>query len=181
VPKVHGGETIDIGSDFDKIDNLKEHQFDPQSTLIEVDLRSMQDLIVAYRSLFPPKERLMNLKETLKGTLKVLGTMIEDCRRLCRRSHVLSSNLGLIINLRNTRNPDVQIGQTRSSKIKRGSSGFTNTTQVSAIADTGSAQNVISAAYASYLKLPIERASSSFQLGNSKAVQSIGRLTAEFV
>jgi hypothetical protein len=67
VPKVHGGETIDISSDFDKIDNLKEHQFDPQSTLSGVDLRSMQDLIVAYRSLFPPKERLMNLKETLKG------------------------------------------------------------------------------------------------------------------
>jgi hypothetical protein len=41
----------------------------------------------------------------------------------------------------------------RVSKIKRGLSGFINSTRVSAIADTGSAQNVISAAYVSKLRL----------------------------
>lgn len=74
---------------------------------------------------------------------------------------------------------NVEVGRAKYSKIKRGLSGFINATRVSAIADTGSALNVISAAYASDLKLPIEYASDSFQLGNSKTVQSIGRVTAE--
>jgi hypothetical protein len=67
---------------------------------------------------------------------------------------------------------------TKYTKIKRGLSGFINATRVSAIADTGSAQNVISAAYASDLKLPIEYTSNPFQLGNSKTVQSMGKLVA---
>jgi hypothetical protein len=75
----------------------------------------------------------------------------------------------------------VKDGQTKYQKIKRGLSGFLNATRVSAIADTGSAQNVISAAYASDLKLPIKHTSSSFQLGNSKTVQSIGKLILEFI
>jgi len=57
---------------------------------------------------------------------------------------------------------NIQIGWMKYSKIKRGLSGFINATRVSAIADTGSAQNVISAAYASDLKLPIEYTLSSF-------------------
>ena len=64
-------------------------------------------------------------------------------------------------------------------KSKRGLSGFINKSRVSAIADTGSAQNVISAAYASDLELPIQHESSSFQLGNSKTVLSISRRIAE--
>ena len=71
--------------------------------------------------------------------------------------------------------------QTKVSKTKRGLSGFINAKQVSAIADTGSAQNVISAAYASDLKLPIEYNSSSFQLGNSKTVKAIGKLKKAFL
>lgn len=61
-------------------------------------------------------------------------------------------------------------------KIKRGLSGFVNGTRVSAIADTGSAQNVISAAYASDMKLLIDSKSSFFKLGNSKTILSIGEL-----
>jgi hypothetical protein len=78
-----------------------------------------------------------------------------------------------------TEGPNVQVGRTKYPKIKRGLSGFINTTRASAIADTGSAQNVISAAYALDLMLPIEHTSSSFRVGNSKTVQSIGRVTAE--
>jgi len=62
------------------------------------------------------------------------------------------------------------------TKIKRGLPGFVNKNRVSAIADTGSAQNVMSFAYASDMKLPINYASSSFGLGNSKTIQSIGKL-----
>jgi hypothetical protein len=47
-------------------------------------------------------------------------------------------------------------------KTRGGLSGFINGTQASAIADTGSAQNIISAAYASDMELPIEYTPSSF-------------------
>jgi hypothetical protein len=65
------------------------------------------------------------------------------------------------------------------SKIKRGLSGFINETRVSAMADTGSAQNMISAEHASDMKLQIQYNSSSFRLGNSKKIQSIGKFSQE--
>jgi hypothetical protein len=82
---------------------------------------------------------------------------------------------------KSTEGLNIRVGQTKYSKIRRGLSGFINATRVSAIADTGSAQNIISAAYASDLKLPIQHASTSFQLGNSKVVQSVGTFTAGIV
>jgi hypothetical protein len=60
-------------------------------------------------------------------------------------------------------------------KIKRGLPGFVNGFKVSAMADTGSAQNIISAGYASAMKFNILPSSSSFKLGNSKSIQAIGK------
>ena len=65
-------------------------------------------------------------------------------------------------------------GLTKYSKMKKGISGFVNGTRKSVIADTGSAENVISASYASDMKLNIQHSSHPFQLGNSRTIQSIG-------
>jgi hypothetical protein len=70
-------------------------------------------------------------------------------------------------------------GQTKYTKIKRVLSGFVNGTRVSAIADTGSVRNVISAAYALDMELPINYNSGPFRLGNSKTTKSIGKRRAE--
>ena len=67
-------------------------------------------------------------------------------------------------------------------KIKRGLSGFVNkdTKVMSAMADTGSTENVISAAYANELKLEIQGSPCLFKLGNSKKTRSLGTLTLSY-
>ena len=62
-------------------------------------------------------------------------------------------------------------------KVKRGLPGIVNDQRVSAVADTGAGQNVVSAAFARSLNLPVTRKRTTFQLGNSKFVKSIGRCT----
>jgi hypothetical protein len=69
---------------------------------------------------------------------------------------------------------NAQDSPTKYTKIKRGLSGFINKTRVSAVADPGSAQNIISAAYAFEKKLTIKCTFNSFQLGNSKTTNSMG-------
>ena len=61
------------------------------------------------------------------------------------------------------------------TKIKQGLPGFANGATVSALPDTGSRKNVISASYAKKLNLKIKGSSASFELGNSKKTQSIGK------
>ena len=61
------------------------------------------------------------------------------------------------------------------SKMKRGLSGFVNGSSKSAMADTGSAQNIVSASYVKEMKLPIQGSPSSFRLGNLQKTKSIGK------
>lgn len=63
------------------------------------------------------------------------------------------------------------------TKWKQGLAGFANNSRISAIADTGSQKNVISASYAAKLGLRIENLPSSFTLGNSRRLNSIGTVS----
>ena len=66
------------------------------------------------------------------------------------------------------------------SKIKRGLASFVNGTRLSVIADTGAAANVISATYAKQRNMEIDTSSSSFRLGNSSLVDSLGTVTIDY-
>jgi hypothetical protein len=71
---------------------------------------------------------------------------------------------------------------TRSSlspggKIKQGLAGRVNGCRVSAIADTGSRKNIISAVYAAEIGLKIQGSPSSFTLGNSRQTLSLGTVS----
>jgi len=62
-------------------------------------------------------------------------------------------------------------------KTKRGLAGLANGFSVSAMADTGSRKNVVSAAYAAKLGLKIQGSPSSFTLGSSRQAFSIGTVS----
>lgn len=62
-------------------------------------------------------------------------------------------------------------------KIKQGLAGLANGYVVSAMADTGSRKNVISAVYAKNLGLKIQGSSSSFTLGSSRKAFSVGTVS----
>ena len=70
-----------------------------------------------------------------------------------------------------------QLSERCETKIKQGLAGFANGSSISAIADTGSRKNVISASYAARLGLKIEDQPSSFTLGNSRKVYSTGTVS----
>ena len=59
-------------------------------------------------------------------------------------------------------------------KAKQGLIGFANGSSITAMADTGSRKNVISASYAKMLDLRIETLPSTFVIGNSRKIQSLG-------
>lgn len=102
VAKVRGRDLITINSDLVRIVNdLHEHQWDLQSTLIEVDGSSLLNLIVNYKHLISRGGPDMSFGETKS----LLDMMIEDARRLCVRSPVLfrMSTRNYIINSKNTR------------------------------------------------------------------------------
>lgn len=61
------------------------------------------------------------------------------------------------------------------SKIKRGLPGFVNGSRTSALADTGAAQNIVSAAFVQEKGLSIKEDQGRFRLGNSKIAQSVGK------
>ena len=58
---------------------------------------------------------------------------------------------------------------------KRGLPGFINGFPVSALADTGAAQNVVSAAFARKQGLVLENKPTMVRLGNSRRVLSVGK------
>ena len=64
---------------------------------------------------------------------------------------------------------------TRLLKTKQGLAGFANDSKIAAMADTGSRKNVMSETCAKRLDLTIEGSPSTFEIGNSKQIQSIGR------
>ena len=59
-------------------------------------------------------------------------------------------------------------------RTKQGLAGFANGSSIAAMADTGSRKNIMSASYAKKLDLKIEGLPSTFVIGNSRRVQSIG-------
>jgi hypothetical protein len=59
-----------------------EHNFDITCTLIEIDMLSMGDLLVNYRTIVQGDGR----KVSTKDVIAILDTMINDVRRLCCRS-----------------------------------------------------------------------------------------------
>jgi hypothetical protein len=65
-------------------------------------------------------------------------------------------------------------------KTKRGLSSFVNGSRLSVLADTGAAKNIISAAYVKEREIPISFSPSSFRLGNSVNVNSIGTVTVDY-
>ena len=64
---------------------------------------------------------------------------------------------------------------TRLLKTKQGLAGFANGSKIAAMADTGSRKNVMSESYAKRLDLAIGGSPSTFEIGNSKRIESIGR------
>ncbi len=60
-------------------------------------------------------------------------------------------------------------------KLKQGLVGFANGANIAAMADTGSRENIISAAYAKDLGLNVEGSPSSFKIGNAQKIQSLGK------
>ena len=68
----------------------------------------------------------------------------------------------------------------RVSKMKRGLASFVNGARLSVAADTGAIANVISADYVKRRSLRINTASSSFKLGNSSIVTSLGTVTIDY-
>ena len=61
-------------------------------------------------------------------------------------------------------------------ELKRGLSGTIDGLKVSALADTGAAQNVVSSNFARARKLDVAGPPSSFRLGNSQLAHSLGTL-----
>jgi hypothetical protein len=78
--------------------------------------------------------------------------------------------------------PDPQLSTTselllhKEARAKRGVKGFVNGVQKSAIADTGSARNIISAAFAAKLDVQVYHQRETFKLGNTKEIQSLGMI-----
>ena len=62
------------------------------------------------------------------------------------------------------------------AKIKRGLPGFVNGSRTSALADTGAAQNIVSAAFAQEKGVSLGGQAAVFRLGNNKKARSIGKI-----
>ena len=62
-------------------------------------------------------------------------------------------------------------------RTKQGLVGFANGSSIAAMADTGSRENIMSASYAKKLDLKIEGLPSTFAIGNSSKIQSVGKYT----
>ena len=66
------------------------------------------------------------------------------------------------------------------SRLRRGLASFVNGARLSVFADTGAATNVVSAAYARRRNMAIDTSSSSFKMGNSNVVDSLGTVTIDY-
>ena len=66
-------------------------------------------------------------------------------------------------------------GAARLLKAKQGLVGFVNGSSKAAMADTGSRKNVMSQYYAQQLDLTIKGSPSTFEIGNTRKIQSLGR------
>lgn len=67
--------------------------------------------------------------------------------------------------------------RSKLQRLKRGISGYVNGKRIAAFPDTGSAQNIVSAAFVKERGLRIQKSEEAFKLGNSKTIKSTGKLT----
>ncbi|KAL9022976.1 MAG: hypothetical protein Q9196_007446, partial [Gyalolechia fulgens] len=72
------------------------------------------------------------------------------------------------------------LSRLEKSKVKRGVSGFANGKRVSALPDTGSLRNIVSQTFAREMNLKTKDAPSTFRLGNSKEVRSLGTINLDW-
>ena len=95
-------------------------------------------------------------------------------RRALKLPDLLGSNDG-IPNKPHSPRTGSAAGDTKRHKVlKRGLSGTIDGLKVSALADTGAAQNVVSSNFARARKLDVVGSPSSFMQGNSKLAHSLG-------
>ena len=66
--------------------------------------------------------------------------------------------------------------QGKLQRLKRGVPGYVNGKRITALPDTGSAQNVVSAAFVKEHGLQIQRSQEDFKLGNSTITKSCGNV-----
>ena len=71
--------------------------------------------------------------------------------------------------------PNTWAPETRLLRLKQGLTGLANGKKIAGMADTGSRANIISASYARHRGLKVEGLPSSFEIGNSKKIQSLGK------
>lgn len=70
-----------------------------------------------------------------------------------------------------------ELPRSRLQRFKKGISGYVNGKRIAAFPDTGSAQNVVSAAFVKEHGLHVRDSEEAFKLGNSKIIKSIGKVT----
>lgn len=67
--------------------------------------------------------------------------------------------------------------RSKLQRLKRGIPGYVNGKRIAAFPDTGSAQNVVSAAFVKERGLHVRESAEAFKLGNSKITKSTDKLT----
>ena len=114
----------------------------------------------------------------LKDNNALLRKQVDESDRLLDDANVSWNQLKMIDSDRSILSTSKLITRfgDRVVKIKRGLPGFINGSRTSALADTGAAQNVISAAFAQEMGLVLQGKAAVFRLGNSKRAQSIGEI-----
>ena len=90
------------------------------------------------------------------------------------RREVLKTYYSAIVEAHSRRKGSAGGDIMRQEILKRGLSGTIDGLKVSALADTGAAQNVVSSSFARARKLEVACSRSSFRLGNSKLAHSSG-------
>ncbi|KAL8767036.1 MAG: hypothetical protein Q9209_006330 [Squamulea sp. 1 TL-2023] len=73
-----------------------------------------------------------------------------------------------------------QMDTSARGKFRKGLAGFANGIDISALADTGSRKNVISASCAQRLGIVVKGTPSSFELGNSRTTHSVGVVSLQW-
>ena len=107
------------------------------------------------------KQGLMDLKRSMDA--RALAEKIRLRISALSASHVQTAGL--------KKAPNSRLG-----KFKQGLMGYANGADATAMADTGSRENIMSASYAKKLGLKVKGSASSFKIGNSQKIKSLGKL-----
>ena len=118
--------------------------------------------------------RTYEFEQTLEHLLAEVDKPVTTLQRALKLPDLLGFNDG-DPKKPNLRRKGSATGDTKRHKVlKRGLSGTIDGLKVSALADTGAAQNVVSSNFARARKLDVAGSPSSFRQGNSKLVHSLG-------